>query len=238
MDAFLFFLFFITLSWPCTSLIYLFEIACFYQLPFILILLYFLSRIHFPRPRPVIFNKPSVTTSTWASYLPRRAWLPRRWAGFHYHVHWLEAEKSCNNQQVTFSASRDCLSQLEDADTLDRVVLYCQATVGLMMTELQKLLSDVVLIQAGKFSLQTCQLQSDHTFLYTFFSLFTTLPLFSFFFAVIAVSNFACGLYNRRLYDQAFTLVEILCKSHLRNGHTSLSVDRVSSLCSHIEPRL
>uniref|UniRef100_A0A8C5GC86 separase n=1 Tax=Gouania willdenowi TaxID=441366 RepID=A0A8C5GC86_GOUWI len=27
---------------------------------------------------------------------------------------------------------------------------------------------------------------------------------------VIAVSNLACGLYNRRLYDQAFTLVEIL----------------------------
>lgn len=47
---------------------------------------------------------------------------------------------------------------------------------------------------------------------------------------VIAVSNLACGLYNRRLYDQAFTLVEILCKDLCKNCPASLSVDRVNSL--------
>ena len=48
--------------------------------------------------------------------------------------------------------------------------------------------------------------------------------------AVIAVSNLVCGLYNRRLYDQAFTLVEILCKDLHKNCPVSLSVDRVNSL--------
>ncbi|XP_053297462.1 separin isoform X2 [Pleuronectes platessa] len=45
--------------------------------------------------------------------------------------------------------------------------------------------------------------------------------------AVIAVSNLVCGLYNRRLYDQAFTLVEILCKDLCKNSPVSLSVDRL-----------
>lgn len=49
-------------------------------------------------------------------------------------------------------------------------------------------------------------------------------------FAVVAVSNLACGLYNRRLYDQAFTLVEILCRDLCKNCPVSLSVDRVTSL--------
>jgi len=47
---------------------------------------------------------------------------------------------------------------------------------------------------------------------------------------VIAVSNLTCGLYNRRLYDQAFTLVETLCKDLCKNRPVSLSVDRVSLL--------
>ncbi len=51
--------------------------------------------------------------------------------------------------------------------------------------------------------------------------------------AVVAVSNLACGLYNRRLYDQAFTLVEIICKDLCKNCPVSLSVDRVSSLSSY-----
>lgn len=101
----------------------------------------------------------------------------------------------CYNVYLGFLFAHESMvaSQLDEGDTLDRVVLYCQATVGLMMTELQKLLSEVFLIKA-----------------------------------VVAVSNFACGLYKRRLYDQAFTLAEILCKSHLRNGPTSLTVDRLS----------
>lgn len=45
---------------------------------------------------------------------------------------------------------------------------------------------------------------------------------------VIAVSNLACGLYNRRLYDKAFILVEILCRDLCKNCPASLSVDRVS----------
>ncbi|XP_029357952.1 separin [Echeneis naucrates] len=84
-------------------------------------------------------------------------------------------------------------SQLEDSDTLERVLLYCQATAGQMMTELHKLSSESLLIKA-----------------------------------VIAVSNLACGLYNQRLYDQAFTLVEIICKDLCKNCPTSLSVDRLS----------
>lgn len=99
-------------------------------------------------------------------------------------------------------------------------MLYCQATVGLMITELRKLSSENLFIKAGE-----C------------LSFFVTLILLSRHFSVchcpflvvIAVSNLACGLFNRRLYDQAFTLVEILCKDLCRNRPVSLSVDRVRS---------
>ncbi|KAM3621454.1 uncharacterized protein V6R79_011383 [Siganus canaliculatus] len=84
-------------------------------------------------------------------------------------------------------------SQLESSDTLDRVLLYCQATAGLMMTELRKLSSENLLIKA-----------------------------------VTAVSNLVCGLYNRRLCEQGFTLIEILCRDLCKNCPTSLSVDRLS----------
>ncbi|KAM8917809.1 separin isoform 2-T2 [Spinachia spinachia] len=84
-------------------------------------------------------------------------------------------------------------SQLEDSDTLDRVLLYCQAKAGQMMTELRKLSSENLFIKA-----------------------------------VIAVSNLSCGFYNRRLYDQAFTLVEIICRDLCKSCPASLSVDRLS----------
>ncbi|KAM4612859.1 separin [Polymixia lowei] len=84
-------------------------------------------------------------------------------------------------------------SQLENSETLDRVLLYCQATAGRMMTELRRLPSDNILISA-----------------------------------VTAVSNLVCGLYSRRFYDQAFTLVEILCQDLRKNCPASLSVDRLS----------
>ncbi|XP_058488332.1 separin isoform X2 [Solea solea] len=84
-------------------------------------------------------------------------------------------------------------SQLENNDILNRVLLYCQATAGQMMTELRKLPSESLLIKA-----------------------------------VITVSNLVCGLYNRRLCDQAFKLVEILCRDLCKNCPTSLSVDRLS----------
>ncbi|KAF3689764.1 Separin [Channa argus] len=86
-------------------------------------------------------------------------------------------------------------SQLENSDTLERVLLYCQATAGQMMNELRKLPSENLLIKT-----------------------------------VITVSNLACGLYNQRLYDQAFMLIEILCKDFLKNCPTSLSIDRLSRL--------
>lgn len=96
-----------------------------------------------------------------------------------------------------------------------------------MMTQLKKLLSEVLFIKAGKhliyWQVRIC----------CFFHLLQLKTSF----AVVAVSNFACGLYNRRLYDQAFTLVEILCKSNLKDRPTSLPVDRVSFLCEHIESR-
>ncbi|XP_051271664.1 separin isoform X1 [Dicentrarchus labrax] len=96
-------------------------------------------------------------------------------------------------QGFVFAYESMLASQLENSDTLDRVLLYCQATAGLMMAELRKLSSENLLIKA-----------------------------------VIAVSNLACGLYNRRLYDQAFTLVEILCRDLCKNCPVSLSVDRLS----------
>ncbi|KAF1391553.1 hypothetical protein PFLUV_G00043310 [Perca fluviatilis] len=96
-------------------------------------------------------------------------------------------------QGFVFAYESMLASQLENSDTLDRVLLYCQATAGLMMTELRKLSSENFLVKA-----------------------------------VVAVSNLACGFYNRRLYDQAFTLVEILCRDLCKNGPISLSVDRLS----------
>nr|XP_057910320.1 prefoldin subunit 5 isoform X1 [Doryrhamphus excisus] len=81
-------------------------------------------------------------------------------------------------------------SQLEDGDTLARVLLYCQATAGRMTTQLSN--------------------QTHHVK------------------AAIAVSNLASGLYNLRLYEQAFTLVEILCHHLGKNGPAALSVDRLS----------
>ncbi|KAM3877857.1 LOW QUALITY PROTEIN: separin [Diretmus argenteus] len=96
-------------------------------------------------------------------------------------------------QGFVFTYESMLASQLENNDTLDRVLLYCQATAGQMMTELHKLPSDNILIKA-----------------------------------VIAVTNLVCGLYNWRLYDQAFTLVEILCQDLCKNYPASLSADRLS----------
>ncbi|KAG7217902.1 hypothetical protein INR49_020776 [Caranx melampygus] len=85
--------------------------------------------------------------------------------------------------------------QLENSDTLDRVLLYCQASAGQMMTELHKLPSESLLSRA-----------------------------------VVAVSNLACGLYNRRLCDQAFTLVEIICRDLCKKCPASLSIDNLNKL--------
>ncbi|XP_077386541.1 separin [Festucalex cinctus] len=84
-------------------------------------------------------------------------------------------------------------SRLQDSETLTRVLLYCQATAGHMLTEMRKLSNEDLLIKA-----------------------------------VIAVNNLACGLYNRRFYDQAFPLLEILCHDISKNRPASLSVDRLN----------
>lgn len=107
-----------------------------------------------------------------------------------------------------------------------------------MMTELKKLLSEVFLIKAGNFLVPNFTCTGKSELIAHFFSLFTSQTFYFFifyFFAVVAVSNFACGLYNRRLYEQAFTLAETLCKSYLKQGRTLLSVDRVRSLCAHMK---
>ncbi|CAL8339223.1 unnamed protein product [Merluccius merluccius] len=46
--------------------------------------------------------------------------------------------------------------------------------------------------------------------------------------AVTDVSKLVCGLHNRRLYDQAFTLVEILCQELRRNCPAALSINALS----------
>ncbi|KAM4741332.1 separin [Anableps anableps] len=96
-------------------------------------------------------------------------------------------------QSFVFAHESMMASQLEASDILDRVLLYCQATTGLLMTELHKLSNENLLNKS-----------------------------------VVAVSNLACCMYNRRLYEQAFTLVEIICKDLCRNWPSSLSADRLS----------
>ncbi|KAM6980765.1 separin [Aplochiton taeniatus] len=101
----------------------------------------------------------------------------------------------CSSMYQGFKFAYESLlaSQLENIETLERVLLYCQATAGRMMTELRKLPADNILLKA-----------------------------------VPAVSNLVCGLYNRRLYDQAFTLAEILCRELRKNTSASLTVDMLS----------
>ncbi|XP_061583549.1 separin [Cololabis saira] len=94
---------------------------------------------------------------------------------------------------LVFSKESMLASQLENSDTLNRVVLYCQATAGVLMTELRKCANENLFIKA-----------------------------------VVAVSHLACGLYNRGLYDQAFKLIEILCRDLGKNCPVSLPVDRLN----------
>lgn len=90
------------------------------------------------------------------------------------------------------------------------------------MTELHKLPSENLLVKAGDCSLKCLFI----CFSWSFVKTSVCLPLCL---AVVAVSNLACGLYNRRLYDRAFTLVEMLCKDLCKNRPVLLSVDRVCS---------
>ncbi|KAM9408555.1 separin [Pholidichthys leucotaenia] len=95
-------------------------------------------------------------------------------------------------QSFEFAYESIATSELKGSDTLDRVLLYCQATVGLVMTQVRKLSSENLIIKA-----------------------------------VVAVTKLACGLFNQRLYSQAFKLVEILCKDLSKSCPVSLSVDQL-----------
>ncbi|XP_028263041.1 separin [Parambassis ranga] len=111
-----------------------------------------------------------------------------------------QAEANKLRQTLCFSvyqgfvfAHESMLSAQLESDALDRVLLYCQATAGLMVTELHKSSSASLVSKM-----------------------------------VIVVSNIACWLYNQRLYDQTFMLVEILCRDLCKNGPYTLSADRLS----------
>ncbi|XP_037107969.1 separin [Syngnathus acus] len=113
----------------------------------------------------------------------------------------LQSERSSLQQSLCISilkgfgfAYKSLLeSQLDDSETLARVLLYCQATAGHMMTEMCKVPDEDFVAQA-----------------------------------VAEVSNLGCGLYNRRLYDQAFTLLELLCRDLSKNCPVSLSTARLN----------
>ncbi|XP_057700846.1 separin [Corythoichthys intestinalis] len=84
-------------------------------------------------------------------------------------------------------------SQLEEKDTLTRVLLYCNAAAGQMLTEMHKRSDENLLLKA-----------------------------------VVSVNNLTCALYNRRLYDEAFTLLEILCHDLRNNCHASFPIDKLN----------
>lgn len=44
-----------------------------------------------------------------------------------------------------------------------------------------------------------------------------------------ALSSLVCCMYNRRLYEQAFTLIEIVCRDLCKKFPCSLSADKVNS---------
>ncbi|XP_076870727.1 separin [Brachyhypopomus gauderio] len=94
-----------------------------------------------------------------------------------------------------FISTYDSLRSSQDSlgDSLDRVLLYCQATLGCMMNELRKLSNDAFLLKS-----------------------------------VCAVNNVVYELFNRKLYEEAFRLAEIVCQELSKDCPASLPVDRVN----------
>ncbi|XP_036386546.1 separin [Megalops cyprinoides] len=101
----------------------------------------------------------------------------------------------CYSLYQGFTNACDSLmeAQLEDCETLSKVLLYCKATAARMMSELQKLTTENTFTKAAT-----------------------------------AVNNLVCGLYNRKLYDQAFSLAEILCQQLIKNSHPSFPVNKLN----------
>ncbi|XP_048856344.1 separin [Brienomyrus brachyistius] len=84
-------------------------------------------------------------------------------------------------------------SQLEDNETLERVLLYCKATAGQMMSESQKFALDNVFIKAAS-----------------------------------AINSLVYALYNHKHYNQAFSLVEILCHELVKKHKSVMPVDKLN----------
>uniref|UniRef100_A0A665W0V1 separase n=1 Tax=Echeneis naucrates TaxID=173247 RepID=A0A665W0V1_ECHNA len=121
------------------------------------------------------------------------------------------AVESCNNKGLSGPVLLSWFSFLEEHQQL-----------------ILKILNKVSIVAVRK-NWYVC-IYSLLMFLFFFFFFLSYYDGYYFIFVhvVIAVSNLACGLYNQRLYDQAFTLVEIICKDLCKNCPTSLSVDRLS----------
>ncbi|KAJ8259312.1 hypothetical protein COCON_G00183240 [Conger conger] len=101
----------------------------------------------------------------------------------------------CCSLQKSLVDAYDSLaaSQLEGAEAMERVLLFCQATSGRLLSALRELPA------ASTFAMAAC-----------------------------AVNSLVCGLYNRRLYEPAFSLAEMLCQELWKNRHPSLPVEKLN----------
>ncbi|XP_047669952.1 separin-like [Tachysurus fulvidraco] len=101
----------------------------------------------------------------------------------------------CFSLYQGFISTYDSLHNSQDSvvEQLDRIVLYCQSTLGRMMTELRTLSNDGFFLKA-----------------------------------VCVVNNVVYELFNRKLYTEAYGLVEIICQELSKDCPSSFPVDRVN----------
>ncbi|KAJ8260339.1 hypothetical protein GJAV_G00179820 [Gymnothorax javanicus] len=100
---------------------------------------------------------------------------------------------TCLQQSLTDAYDSLSASQLEEAESLERVLLYCRSTAGRLVTALQKLPAGAPITMAA-----------------------------------FAINSLVCGLYNRGLYDQAFSMAEILCQELRKSSPPSLPVEKLN----------
>ncbi|KAG5836480.1 hypothetical protein ANANG_G00255250 [Anguilla anguilla] len=129
-----------------------------------------------------------------------------RWQMEQKHYHTL----CCILQQSLVDAYESLeASQLEEAESLERVLLYCQSAASRLVDALRKLANDSTFAKA-----------------------------------VSAINSVVRGLHNRKLYEQAFSLAEILCQELRKDRHPSLPVEKLNRtfmlavLCSRRAGRL
>ncbi|XP_064161060.1 separin isoform X1 [Anguilla rostrata] len=122
----------------------------------------------------------------------------------HYHTLCCILQQSLVDAYESLEAS-----QLEEAESLERVLLYCQSAASRLVDALRKLANDSTFAKA-----------------------------------VSAINSVVRGLHNRKLYDQAFSLAEILCQELRKDRHPSLPVEKLNRtfmlavLCSRRAGRL